>query len=86
MLSSTHDLKTPYNPDTTKNPIQETRPDSGSAGGFPQVFASPAPPPRAARPTGGSGVLAKKWGAEENTANNRMELTAVIESLEALKT
>jgi ribonuclease HI len=34
----------------------------------------------------GSKVLAEKYGAEENTTNNRMELTAVIESLRALKT
>ena len=30
-------------------------------------------------------ILAEKWGAEENTTNNRMELTAVIASLRALK-
>jgi len=30
-------------------------------------------------------LLAEKWGAELLTTNNRMELTAVIESLEALK-
>jgi ribonuclease HI len=34
----------------------------------------------------GDKILAEKWGAEENTTNNRMELTAVIESLLALKT
>ena len=35
--------------------------------------------------TGGSGVLAEKWGAQRATTNNRMELTAVIEALRALK-
>ena len=30
-------------------------------------------------------ILAEKWGAEESTTNNRMELRAVIESLNALK-
>jgi ribonuclease HI len=33
----------------------------------------------------GPKVLAEKQGAEKNTTNNRMELTAVIESLKALK-
>jgi len=30
-------------------------------------------------------ILAEKWGADKNTTNNRMELTAVIEALRALK-
>jgi ribonuclease HI len=34
----------------------------------------------------GGKILAERWGAEKNTTNNRMELTAVIESLRALKT
>jgi ribonuclease HI len=34
----------------------------------------------------GRKVLAERWGAEKNTTNNRMELTAVIESLQAIKT
>jgi len=34
----------------------------------------------------GDQILAERWGAEKNTTNNRMELTAVIESLLALKT
>jgi ribonuclease HI len=29
-------------------------------------------------------ILAEKWGAEENTTNNRMELQAVIAALEAV--
>jgi ribonuclease HI len=29
-------------------------------------------------------ILAEKWGAEENTTNNRMELRAVIAALEAV--
>jgi len=33
----------------------------------------------------GDKILAEKWGAEKDTTNNRMELTAVIESLLALK-
>ena len=33
----------------------------------------------------GDTVLAEQWGGEKNTTNNRMELTAVIESLRALK-
>jgi len=32
-----------------------------------------------------SKVVAEQWGAEKNTTNNRMELTAVIESLRALR-
>ena len=32
----------------------------------------------------GDKVLAEKWGAEKDTTNNRMELSAVIASLEAL--
>jgi ribonuclease HI len=34
----------------------------------------------------GDKILDERWGAEKNTTNNRMELTAVIESLRALKT
>jgi ribonuclease HI len=34
----------------------------------------------------GAQILAERWGADKNTTNNRMELTAVIESLQALKT
>jgi len=34
----------------------------------------------------GDRILAEQWGAEKDTTNNRMELTAVIESLLALKT
>jgi ribonuclease HI len=34
----------------------------------------------------GDEILAEQWGAEKDTTNNRMELTAVIESLWALKT
>ena len=34
----------------------------------------------------GGRVLAENWGAENETTNNRMELTAVIASLAALKT
>jgi len=34
----------------------------------------------------GAKILAEKWGAEKDTTNNRMELTAVISSLSALKT
>ena len=34
----------------------------------------------------GDKILTEQWGAEKNTTNNRMELTAVIEALEALKT
>ena len=34
----------------------------------------------------GENVIAEKLGAEKNTTNNRMELSAVIESLRALKT
>jgi len=34
----------------------------------------------------GDRILAEQWGAEKDTTNNRMELTAVIESLWALKT
>jgi ribonuclease HI len=33
----------------------------------------------------GDKILAEQWGAEKDTTNNRMELTAVIESLKALK-
>jgi ribonuclease HI len=33
----------------------------------------------------GDKILTEQWGAEQNTTNNRMELTAVIESLWALK-
>lgn len=33
----------------------------------------------------GGKIIAEQWGAEKNTTNNRMELTAVIESLKALK-
>ena len=33
----------------------------------------------------GDEILAEHWGAEKETTNNRMELTAVIASLEALK-
>ena len=33
----------------------------------------------------GEEVLAEHWGAEQDTTNNRMELRAVIASLEALK-
>ncbi|MDR0289849.1 MAG: ribonuclease HI [Treponema sp.] len=33
----------------------------------------------------GSKILAEQWGSERSTTNNRMELTAVIESLRALK-
>ena len=33
----------------------------------------------------GQEVLAEQWGAEQDTTNNRMELVAVISSLEALK-
>ncbi|MDR2717336.1 MAG: ribonuclease HI [Treponema sp.] len=33
----------------------------------------------------GDRILAEQWGAEKDTTNNRMELTAVIESLWALK-
>jgi ribonuclease HI len=34
----------------------------------------------------GDKIVAEQWGAEKDTTNNRMELTAVIESLRALKT
>ena len=34
----------------------------------------------------GAKVLAEEWGVEKDTTNNRMELTAVIESLKAIKT
>ena len=34
----------------------------------------------------GEEILIEKWGAEEATTNNRMELMAVIESLKELKT
>ena len=34
----------------------------------------------------GGKIVAEQWGGEKNTTNNRMELTAVIESLRALKT
>jgi ribonuclease HI len=34
----------------------------------------------------GEKILAERSGAEESTTNNRMELTAVIESLRAMKT
>jgi ribonuclease HI len=34
----------------------------------------------------GGNILAERSGAEKGTTNNRMELTAVIESLQALKT
>ena len=34
----------------------------------------------------GNKVLAENWGAERDTTNNRMELTAVISSLTAVKT
>ena len=33
----------------------------------------------------GEEILLEQWGAEQDTTNNRMELIAVIESLEALK-
>ena len=33
----------------------------------------------------GDKILAEQWGAEKNTTNNRMELTAVIEALRAVK-
>ena len=33
----------------------------------------------------GDKIFAEDWGAEENTTNNRMELSAVISSLAALK-
>jgi ribonuclease HI len=33
-----------------------------------------------------AGILAEQWGAEGETTNNRMELTAVISALEALDT
>ena len=33
----------------------------------------------------GDEILAEHWGAEQETTNNRMELMAVISSLEALK-
>lgn len=32
-----------------------------------------------------SQIVAEQWGAEKHTTNNRMELTAVIESLKAFK-
>jgi ribonuclease HI len=32
----------------------------------------------------GSAILAEKWGAEANTTNNRMELSAVIAALQSL--
>jgi ribonuclease HI len=34
----------------------------------------------------GDKIVAEQWGAEKDTTNNRMELTAVIEALRALKT
>ena len=34
----------------------------------------------------GEKVISEKWGAEKKTTNNRMELTAVISALNALKT
>jgi ribonuclease HI len=34
----------------------------------------------------GDKVMTEHWGAEKSTTNNRMELTAVIESLRALRT
>ena len=34
----------------------------------------------------GDSVAAEEWGGEPNTTNNRMELTAVISALKALKT
>jgi ribonuclease HI len=34
--------------------------------------------------TNNTGIIAEKWGAEKNTTNNRMELSAVIAALEAL--
>ena len=34
--------------------------------------------------TGQRRIIAEKWGAEANTTNNRMELSAVIAALEAL--
>jgi ribonuclease HI len=34
----------------------------------------------------GGKIVAERWGAEKNTTNNRMELTAVIESLKAIRT
>ena len=36
-------------------------------------------------PGEGDEILSEQWGAEQNTTNNRMELRAVIESLQALK-
>ena len=39
-----------------------------------------------AETTEGGAIVAEQWGAESNTTNNRMEVTAVIESLRALKT
>jgi ribonuclease HI len=33
----------------------------------------------------GNNILAERWGAEKNTTNNRMELTAVIKSLQTIK-
>ena len=33
----------------------------------------------------GGKILAERWGAQKDTTNNRMELTAVIESLKAIK-
>ena len=46
MLTGTQDVGIPHYSETTQNLVQETKPGSGSAGGLPQVFASPAPPPR----------------------------------------
>ena len=34
----------------------------------------------------GDKILAEQWGAEKETTNNRMELTAVIEALKSLET
>ncbi|MDR0600806.1 MAG: ribonuclease HI [Treponema sp.] len=39
---------------------------------------------RAGEFPGSAKIIAEKWGAESNTTNNRMELSAVIAALEAL--
>ena len=64
MLPGTQDVETPHNPETSDNPIQETKPGRGSAGGIPQVFASPAPPPRPA------GEWEDLWRLYHKTINN----------------
>jgi ribonuclease HI len=53
----------------------------GEGGNAPQVAAQAAQQASQAFPP--SAIIAEQWGAEPNTTNNRMELSAVIAALES---